>query len=261
MKKSNASIAPASTINKVRTVQIVIVMAALAIVAATAVTATGAVATATPETKTPSANPNPNPKTPPVLKPVSYKSRNYGVSFDYPWQYSYVNARTIAASSADASLRPKSDGRDSQIALARIDIPKGDYDGTNFESGYFTLSLDREIASESECEATFHVLQGGKIENDSVNGAAFHWIDVETKNGDQATKLRRYVTYTNGACYEVEMGVNTSNQDGLSREVNPDTVMLRLDRILRTLEIAPNQKTVTVETASSKEDPKPASHN
>lgn len=230
-------------------------MAALAIVAATAVTATGAVAPAKPETKTPPA------EKPPVPQPVTYKSRDYGVSFVYPWQYAYANARTIAASSADASLRPKSDGHDSQIALARIDIPKGDYDGTNFESGYFTLSLDRAIASESECVATFHVLEGGKIENDTVNGAAFHWIDVETESGGQATKLRRYVTYTNGACYEVEMGVNTRNQDGLAREVNPDKVMLRLDAILRTLEIAPNQKTVTVETASSTEDPKPVSHN
>jgi hypothetical protein len=221
----------------------------------------GAVSTTNAETKAPSAQ----------KSPVTYKSRDYGVSFVYPWQYAFVNAKTIAQSSANASLRPKPDGHDSQITLARIDIPKGFYDGTDFESGYFTLSLDPQIASESECEATFHVLEGGKIETDAVNGAGFHWIDVETAGGGQATKLRRYVTYTNGTCYEVEMGVNTRNQNGLAREVNADRVMLRLDAILRTLQIAPDQSTVTAEATNSTQDPnpddpktedrKPASHN
>ncbi|HTD22330.1 MAG TPA: hypothetical protein VK738_06735 [Terriglobales bacterium] len=188
-------------------------------------------------------------------KPVTYKSRDYGVSFVYPWQYAFVNAKTIAKSSANASLRPKSDGHDSQITLARIDIPKGFYDGTDFESGYFTLSLDPEIASESECEATFHVLEGGKIETDTVNGVGFDWIDIETEDGVEASKVRQYKTYSNGTCYEVEMGVKTRNQDGLAREVNPDRVMLRLDAILRTLQIAPTQRTVTVETASSNRNP------
>ncbi|HTC94686.1 MAG TPA: hypothetical protein VK699_14690 [Terriglobales bacterium] len=247
MKPSNACIAPS-----IRIVHFVTLLAALAVAAAIVTWApAAALATTNAETKTPSA------ERPLVPKPVTYKSRDYGVSFVYPWQYGFVNAKTIAQSSADASLRPKSDGHDSQITLARIDIPKGYYDGTDFESGYFTLSLDPQIASESECEATFHVLKGGKIETDSVNGAGFHWIDTETAGGGEATKLRRYVTYSNGACYEVEMGVNTRNQNGLAREVNPDRVMLRLDAILRTLQIAPDQSTVTVETASSTQDPKP----
>ena len=252
----------ASTTRLIATVSLITLVAALALAAATvdpktgSVTPAGAVATSSAKTKTPSAE----------KQPITYKSRDYGVSFVYPWQYAFVNARTIAQSSANASLRPKSDGHNGQITLARIDIPRGYYDGTDFESGYFTLSLDPAIASESECEATFHVLEGGKIETDSVNGAGFHWIDVETEGGGQATKLRRYVSYTNGACYEVEMAVNTRNQNGLAREVNHDRVMLRLDAILRTLQIAPNQSTLTVETASSTqgskpEDRKPASHN
>jgi len=250
MKQSKASIS---------TVKVITLLAALAVAAATVGWAPAA-AEATTNTKTPSA------EKPLVPKAVTYKSRDYGVSFVYPWQYAFVNAKTIAKSSANSSLRPKPDGHGAQVTLARIDIPKGFYEGTDFESGYFTLSLDPEIASESECEATFHVLKGGKIETDAVNGAGFHWIDVETAGGGKATKLRRYVSYTNGACYEVEMGVNTRNQNGLTREVNPDRVMLRLDAILRTLQIAPEPSTDTVVAASSTqypkpEDRKPASHN
>ncbi len=235
MKQSNAS-----STTSMRTVHVVILVAALAIASAAAVSTTNA--------KPPSA------EKPPVLKPVTYKSRDYGVSFAYPWQYAFVNAKTIAESSADASLRPKSDGHDSEITLARIDIPKGFYEGTDFESGYFTLSLDQEL-TESECEASFHVLEGGKIETDTVNGVGFDWIDIETEDGGEASKVRQYKTYSNGTCYEVEMGVKTRNQDGLAREVNPDRVMLRLDSILRTMQIAPTQRTVTVETASSNQNP------
>ena len=183
---------------------------------------------------------------PPVPKLVSYKSSNYGVSFIYPWQYAFVNARTIAESDADASLRPKPDGHADQITLARIDIPKGDYEGTDFESGYFTMSLDQDIHSQAECDASLGVLEGGKLENDAINGTQFHWIDVETEGSGQAKKLRQYVTFANNTCYEFEMGV-TRNQDGLAPEVNPDTVMLRLDSILRTVEIQPDHRTFTAE--------------
>jgi hypothetical protein len=183
---------------------------------------------------------------PPVPKLVTYKSRDYGVSFIYPWQYAFVNARTIAESSADALLRPKPDGRDEQLTLARIDIPKDVYEGTDFESGYFTMSLDQEIHSQAECDASLGVLEGGKLENDAINGTQFHWIDIETEGDGQAKKLRQYVTFANNTCYEFEMGV-TRNQDGLAPEVNPDTVMLRLDGILRTVQIQPDHRTFTAE--------------
>ena len=237
----------ASSTTSIRTVHVVILVAALAIAAAAAVSTTNA--------KPVSVEKPASAEKPRVLKPVSYKSRDYGVSFAYPWQYEFVNAKTIAESSDEASLRPKSDGHDSEMTLARIDIPKGDYEGTNFESGYFTLSLDPKL-TESECKASFHVLEGGKIEKDTVNGVGFDWIDIETEDGGEASKVRQYKTYSNGTCYEVEMGVKTHNQDGLAQEVNPDSVMLRLDSILRTMQIGPNQKTVTVETASSKQNAK-----
>src|SRR5512140_3415016 len=57
-------------------------------------------------------------------KVLRYKSRNYGVSFEYPWQYEFVNAKTV---SSVESLQPKPDGFEGQITLARIDLPKGFY--------------------------------------------------------------------------------------------------------------------------------------
>lgn len=195
---------------------------------------------------------------PPVSKLVSYKSRDYGVSFIYPWQYSFVNARTLAE--GNASLRPKSDGHDGQITLARIDIPKGFYAETDYESGYFALSLDQDMNQE-ECEASLVVPKGSNLGTDTINGAEFHWIETDNGGGGQATKLRQYVTFSNATCYEFEMGVKTSNEDGLAREVDPDKVLRRLDGILRTVKIQPDQNPATAEADSSTEDAEPASHN
>src|SRR5689334_16635396 len=59
----------------------------------------------------------------PQSKLVTYKSRDYGVSFNYPRPYAYWSAKAIA--NGDESLKPKADGHDGQFTMARIEIPKG----------------------------------------------------------------------------------------------------------------------------------------
>ena len=211
-----------------------------------------AVSAATTNAKTSSA------EKPPIPKLITYKSRDYGVSFVYPWQYAFLNARAVAQ--GDASLRPKSDGNDGQITLARIDIPKGFYAGTDYESGYFALSLNQDLGQQ-ECEASLVVPKDGKLGTDTINGAEFHWIETDSGGGGHAAKLRQYVTFSNSTCYEFEMGVKTRNGDGLAREVDPDKVLRRLDGILRTVKILPEESPAAAEVESSTEDSEPASHN
>src|SRR5690349_3473822 len=73
-----------------------------------------------------------SPVKPPSSQLLQYKSRDYGISFLYPWQYSFINAKTIAD---EASLRPRSDGHDGQFTLARVDVPKGFFPDSDLESG------------------------------------------------------------------------------------------------------------------------------
>ncbi len=275
MKLSNAPITPS-----IRMVHFVILLVALAIVTTTVGCSKNSSAVSSsmpagislradaPQTGTPSAEPpaavaTTNAKTssaekPPIPKLITYKSRDYGVSFVYPWQYSFLSARAVAQ--GDASLRPKSDGHDGQITLARIDIPKGFYADTDYENGYFALSLDQDL-SQQECEASLVVPKDGKLGTDTINGAEFHWIETESGGGGHAAKLRQYVTFGNSICYEFEMGVKTRNEDGLAREVDPDKVLRRLDGILRTVKILPDQSPAAAEAENSTEDSEPASHN
>jgi hypothetical protein len=190
---------------------------------------------------------------PSAAKSIVYRSRDYGVSFVYPWQYSFVNARAVA--DGDDSLRPKSDGHDGQFTLARVEIPKGFYSDTDYESGYFTLSLNQDL-NQQECESALNPGNDAKLE--TINGVEFRWVETDSGGRGQAAKLRRYVNFTNGTCYELELGVKTSNDDGLAREVNPDQVLRRLDGILRTVKILPSTEKPAV-AESPKAEPAPVS--
>lgn len=194
---------------------------------------------------------------PSAAKSIVYRSRDYGVSFDYPWQYSFVSARAVA--NGDDSLRPKSDGHEGQITLARVEIPKGFYSDTDYESGYFMLSLNQDL-NQQECESVLNPGNDAKLESDTINGVEFRWVETDSGGRGQAAKLRQYVAFANGTCYEMELGVKTSNEGGLAGEVNPDQVLRRLDGILRTVKIQPStEKPAAAVAESPKAEPAPVS--
>lgn len=173
-------------------------------------------------------------KTSSPLKPaapqlVVFRSRDYGVSFLYPWQYAFSSSKNLAESDV-------SQGKSGQFTLARIEIPKGYYPDTDFDSGYFLLSLNEDI-NEQDCQSLLNGSKDGKLETENVNGVEFHWKQTETGGHGTASTVRNYTAFTNGTCYQVEMGVKTKNERGRAREVDAGQVMHRLDRILRSLKI------------------------
>ncbi len=193
----------------------------------------------------------------PASKLIGYRSRDYGVSFLYPWQYALVNAKAIAT--GDASRRPKPDGHEGQFTLARIEIPQGFYPDTDFDSGYFTLSLNQDL-SEQECLAALAPGKNDVVGTDTINGVEFRWVESESGGRGSAAKLRNYVAFANDTCYELELGVKTANENGLAREVDPDHVLGRLDVILRTVKILPAGNDAGKEKAAAAA-PAPVSQN
>jgi hypothetical protein len=179
---------------------------------------------------------------PEVVKPKravqsgDFVSRDYGVSFHYPWQYAFLSARAVG--NGDASLKPKSDGHDGQFTLARVEIPQGFYPGTDFAGGHFILSLNENL-NEQECLQTLSSAKDAKLDTVSIQGQDFHWKETASAGHGESSTVRNYVAFENGTCYEIEMGVNTANKDGMARELNPEMVMTRLDSILQTVKIVP----------------------
>lgn len=183
-------------------------------------------------------------------KPMAYRSRDYGVSFEYPWQYAYFNARAIA--NGDESLQPNSDGHDGQVTLARVAIPRGFYPDTDFDTAYFTLSLNQNLKEE---ECTLSAKKPADLKKDTINGVDFKWVEVENGGHGVSSRVRNYVAFANGTCYEVEMGLKTSNQDGLAREVSSDQVFNRLESILQTVKIKSEMKDAPAPTQTAAATP------
>jgi hypothetical protein len=183
-----------------------------------------------------------------LVKSGDFLSRDYGVSFHYPWQYSFLSARAIA--NGDSSLKPMSDGHDGQFTLARVEIPQGFYPGTDFENGYFVLSLDEDL-NQQECLQTLSSAKDVKLSTISVQGQDYHWLETSSAGHGESSTVRNYVAFENGTCYEIEMGVKTANKDGMAREVNPELVMSRLDSIMQTVKIAPATTRAPAEVESS----------
>jgi hypothetical protein len=176
----------------------------------------------------------------PMPKLASFTSRDFGVSFRYPRQYAFLNARAIAR---DENRMPLTDGNNSQIGLARIEIPQGYYPDTDFESGYFLLSLNPGL-DEKHCQSWVGSSQGVGADSKVIDGTEFRVSEVRNGGRGHASFVRQYATFANSTCYEVELGVTTSNEDGLAREVDHDKVMARLDAILETVKILPTADSV-----------------
>ncbi len=181
---------------------------------------------------------------------MTFNSRDYGVSFQYPWQYAYLNAKTVAT--GDDSLKPRTDGSDAQFTLARVEIPRGFYPDTNFDSAYFALSLNQDLGQD-ECYATLGQ-EKDKLQTVKINGMDFRWIESNSGGHGSTAKVRSYVSFANGNCYELEAGLKTQNEKGLSRDVNPDQVMSRLDSILNTVSIVPDPKNPAAVESATKEN-------
>ncbi|MGZ4813862.1 MAG: hypothetical protein ACXVZV_00530 [Terriglobales bacterium] len=202
--------------------------------------------TAKPELVTVADNSSSQPKS----KYIVFKSRDYGISLQYPWQYTKLSAKTIAN---NPELQPKPDGFEGQFTIARIDVPKGFYPDTDFDSAYLAVSLNQDISKEN-CESSLKIGKDAKPQTTNANGTDLLWTESDSGGKGSAAKIRNYVAYANDTCYEIETGVKTVN-DGFSREVDPYQVMKRLDSMLMTVKIVPEgQPAVKQQLQSTKQD-------
>jgi hypothetical protein len=173
-------------------------------------------------------------------KMLGFTSRDFGVSFSYPRQYAFLNAKGIAN---DEDRMPVPDEGGRQITLARVEIPRGYYPDTDFEAGYFLLSLNPKL-DEKQCRQWLKSTATPNPSSTTIDGTEFQYNESHTGAHGHASLVRQYVTFANNTCYEVELGLRTTNEDGMLREVDHQKVLGRLNAILDTVRILPTADTV-----------------
>jgi hypothetical protein len=217
-------------------------------------------AAATPAT-TPTAAVSPAPaKKTPKKRPanVTYSDANSGVSFLYPRKFALTSGDKAQPQLAGMGDVPMNFVQPGGVAVATVALPGGSYPGTDFESAFFNVNVNRSV-SEQECEHFAFVdtrnADGEPVDAEKVKIGS---TDMEMTSNFSASVIAQaetqyYHSYENGACYEYVLGLGTEGfaTEGGIEHVNRDEVFAKLEKILDTVKINPVEQEHVAETAAT----------
>ncbi len=175
---------------------------------------------------------------------VIYKDADSGVSFLYPRKavlISHDDAKKDSAAADDVKMNFVHDGG---VAVATVVLPEKSYPGTDFESGFFQVNVNRGL-SQQEC-AQFAVVDNRDADAEpvdaekvSVGPAAMEMTSISITNSTRQTETQYYHNFVEGACYEYVLGLETEgfSTEGGVKHVKPEAVFAKLEKILATVKI------------------------
>ena len=176
----------------------------------------------------------------------SYSAPAYGVSFRYPKNY--------VLRTGDESHRDLVAGGPVQtnfvepgaVTVAAIELPKSSYPGTDFTSGFFSMSVNSAL-SQAQCEQ-FAFPKSEHAENGQpeapakvkLGGNEFAMVEDIGDSEKNQPHMKYFHHYENGNCYEFGMGLSTTDDSvaGL-KPVNRSLVFGKLEQILATVKVKP----------------------
>jgi hypothetical protein len=189
---------------------------------------------------------------------VTYSDANSGVSFLYPRKFALTSGDNAQPQLAVIGDVPMNFVQPGGVAVATVALPGGLYPGTDFESAFFNVNINRSV-SEQEC-AHFAFVDTRNADGEPVDAekVKIGSTDMETTSNFSASALKQaetqyYHSYENGACYEYVLGLGTAGygtKDGIEH-VNRDEVFAKLQKILATVKINPVEQEHVAEQAVS----------
>lgn len=178
-----------------------------------------------------------------------------GISFRYPKTYTLKTGNEPSLNLAGMGPLQMNFVQAGGSNVAAVELPKNMYPGTDFNSAFFSISVNPDL-SESECgQFAFPLVLHS--ENDPVSpskaapsktkiaGTEFSMvedfsIDNNPATDEQEPNLKYYHRFENGNCYEFTMGVSITPQtlDDV-KPVNREQVFHKLEQILATVKVEP----------------------
>lgn len=175
----------------------------------------------------------------------TYSEPVSGVSFRYPKNYILKTGGESHALLSGSGPVQTDFVEPGGVTVAAIELPKSSYPGTDFTSGFFSVSVDSAL-SQAQCEQ-FAFPKSEHPENEpgtpaKVKVGANQYTMVEDI-GDSEMKvphMKYFHRFENGNCYEFSMGLSTTDDNvaGL-KPVNRSLVFGKLEQILATVKISP----------------------
>jgi len=189
---------------------------------------------------------------------VTYRDADSGVSFLYPRKFALATGDEGQPQLAAVGDVPMNFVEPGGVAVATVSVPGSLYRGTDFESAFFNVNVNRNI-SEDECgHFAFVDTRDADGEAADAERVKVGSIEMEMTSAFAANIMRQaetqyYHAYENRACYEYVLGLGTEGfaTEGGIRHVDRDEVFARLEKILATVKVEPVAEHVADETPAS----------
>ena len=141
----------------------------------------------------------------------TYQNADYGISFDYPNNWTVKPGDAAEGDYGLYTPYGPYQNASNTVSLITVEIPPSLYPGTNLKGAYFNLSVDRQL-SQSQCLALTSQPGpnngGGTI---VIGGVTFNWTRAGSAAAGTDEFSENYSGYTNGTCYEFNLGDTTGN--------------------------------------------------
>jgi len=182
---------------------------------------------------------------------VTYSDKTYGVSFEYPRKYALETGDAANELIASGPV-PMDFTQPGGTALAAVSLPATSFPGTDFESGLFNVSVNKNLSVE-DC-GKFSVPQpdhstpadSGTRANPASSKLMLGELELQSTEavaaeGSKQSDAKYFHVFKNGACYEFALKVGTigGGTETATKHVDHDKVFSRLEKILATLKITP----------------------
>ena len=182
---------------------------------------------------------------------VTYSDQTYGVSFQYPRKYA-LETGDAANELIASGLVPMDFTQPGGTALAAVSLPPTSFPGTNFESGVFNVSVNKNVGAE-DCGKFSMPQPDAKTPADSgtqANAASAKLMlgelelqstETVAAGGSKESDAKYFHVFQNGACYEFALKVGTigDGTETATKHVDHDKVFSRLEKILATVKVTP----------------------
>lgn len=138
---------------------------------------------------------------------VTYSDANSGVTFLYPRRFALATGEKAPPELAAIGAVPMNFTEVGGVAVATVKLPDSLYPGTDFESAFFNVNVNRNVSEES-CQH-FAFVDSGNADGEAIDAEKVKVGSTEMEmtsdfsaNIMKQAETQYYHDYENGACYE-----------------------------------------------------------
>jgi hypothetical protein len=196
---------------------------------------------------------------------ISYVNRTYGLSLQYPRNYSLKTGDEAQLQWSDSEPVPMNFIQPGGVNVAAIELPRSMYPGTDLASAFFMVSVNRNLNAAQCDQFAFPKANNSQVTPVSELSPAkvklgwmeFNEIEQSGGNAMKQSETKYYHVLENNACYEFSLGLGTA-LDETEKETKPvdrQEVFGKLEKILATVKIKSTSASPTPEVEATEQKP------